>query len=361
MGSKTSIDWLFKGLLLTVISLVFAYGAGAEEQSDIAFQWYPVEEILAASLNVVGNAVHFQKWPRTDVRRVAPVVDKTLLSCPDLVTREAAVFHVVQFKEFPAGQGSWVWERVVETNEPPAAELPAEAKAYLLEKLPQNKRNDPNFVEEYLKRKQARYSKFKGRHLEGRINVTLCVAPSSRAGQELMLAVMAASNMPATAVASTYRRGKGPEGLGDVSFMTGSVSKGDICVKFVRDNIFVDIRSKGCFGEEGLGVAKKVDAVMVKQMPLTHQQLLARRPSIVVRPVVEKTASAKQKTVSYDVSAPAGQEIVRVKAYVDGENTWTRGNKIYIVGKKQKVKVKVTAITRELVCRTVEREVIIPQ
>jgi len=98
--------------------------------------------------------------------------------------------------------------------------------------------------------------------------------------------------------------------------------------------------------------------MLVKQPPLTYQQLLGRRPSITIANAAQ-TTSRRYKTVSYDISVPAGKKVVSVRAYVNGKNKSAKDGKIFIGEKKGKVKVKLTAITSELLASSFERELII--
>jgi len=92
-------------------------------------------------------------------------------------------------------------------------------------------------------------------------------------------------------------------------------------VMFTRDNIAVIIDARGKLAGEAVPLALKIDSLIKKQPALTYEQLLARKPSITIAKRAEKTEVTAQKTVSYEVSAPEGQKIVNVRAYVDGELT----------------------------------------
>jgi hypothetical protein len=156
-----------------------------------------------------------------------------------------------------------------------------------------------------------------------------------------------------------YSLDKQPESLGTKSFLTESSNKDYISVKFVRDNVYINIRGNGCFASEVLPLARKIDTMLVKQPPLTYQQLLGRRPSITIAAKAAQTTSPRYKTVSYDVSVPAGKKVVNVRAYVNGKNKSAKDGKIFLGEKKGKVKVKITAITSELLASSFERELIV--
>ncbi len=346
--------------IMTTAGLTF--GADSLNESSIKFQSWQVPPYFdLARVDAVGKAVGFSKWPQTDARRVAIRIDKSLLTQPDLATREAISYGQVEFDQVPGCMLSWSCQRREKTNEPLPTELPPERKAELLEHLSPEIRKDPNLVAKYLKRKLERFREFKSYRSAGSLDVDLCLAPSSRAAQEYMLAMMTPSSMETKYVAATYRGAKRPQGLGNIGFLTEYRKKDDIRVRFVRDNVCVRIWGNGCFAEEVLSLARKIDAMLVVQTPLTYEQLLARRPSITIAPRAEKTTSESLVKVSYDVSAPDGGEIIKVQAYVDGQNTLIKDGKIHIRDKKGKVKVKVIATTSELLINTFERQLIIDE
>jgi len=349
-------------ILLIVITMGSTYSGQQQKQTSIDFQCFrPSVGFNRARLNALAEAVDFQQWPQTDARRVAIRIDKSLLTQPDLATREAISYSQVEFDQVPGCMLSWSCQRHVKTNEPLPTELPPERKAELLEHLSPEIRKDPNLVEKYLRRKLEIYRRTKGYRSEGSMLVQLCLAPRSRAAQEYMIAMMTENTLPTELVVGRYRGAKRPQGLGDISFLTESRTKDSTRIRFVRDNVYLRIRGNGCFAEEVLSLARKIDSMLVEQTPLTYEQLLARRPSITIAPRAEKTTSESLVKVSYDVSAPDGGEIIKVQAYVDGQNTLIKDGKIHIRDKKGKVKVKVVATTSELLTNTFERQLIIDE
>lgn len=338
-------------LIMTTAGLTF--GAGSLNEPPIKFQSWQVPPYFdLARVDAVGKAVGFPKWPQTDARRVAVRIDKSLLTRPDLATREAISYSYVEFDQAPRRMLSWSCQRREKTDEPLPTELPPERKAILLEHLAPEIRKDPNLVDRYLRRKLEIYRRTKGYRSEGSMLVQLCLAPSSRAAQEYMLAMMTPSSMETASVVSLYARAQRPQDLGDISFLTGSRTK-DSRIRFVRDNVYLRIWGTGCFAEEVLPLARKIDSMLVGQPALTYEQLLARRPSIAIAPNAVKSKSG-ERTVSYNISVPTGQEIVNVRAHVDGQSAPVRDGKIHIVRKKGKVKVKVAATTSELLTNSFE-------
>jgi hypothetical protein len=347
-------------ILLIVITAEPTYSGQQQKQTSIDFQCFrPSPGFNRARLNALAEAVDFKQWPQTETRRVAPRIDKSLLTRPDLATRESISHCPIEFNQAPRRMLSWSCQRHVKTNEPLPTELPAERKAKLLEHLSAEIRKDPNLVERYLRRKLDRYRRSKEYHSLGEMDVEVCLSPSSRAAQEYMLAMMIESTMPTASMVGMYAGAKRPQGLGDISFLTEFRTK-DSRIRFVRDNVYLRIWGTGCFAEEVLPLARKIDSMLVGQPPLTYEQLLARRPSIIIAPEAEKDKTG-EKTVSYNISAPAGQEIVDLKAYVDDQSAPVRDGKIHIIRKTGKVKAKVVATTSELLTSSVERQVIVAQ
>lgn len=352
-----------------VCLIIIAHGLTNKAKSSnktptIKFQSLPIYlGFNVTRVDTVGKAIDFKNWPQTETRRVGLVINKSLISYPNMVTQESTSYSHIQFVQTTCGRFEWSCQRHVKTNIPIPADFPPKRKAWLLEHLPSKKRNDPNFLQEYLKRKLERYRRSKGYHREGSMLVQICLAPISRAAQEYMLVIMTENTLPVEGVISMYTHAKRPKGLGTVSFLTESTKKDDIRIKFVRDNVFLSIRGNGCFADEVLPLARKIDTLLVKQPPLTYQQLLGRRPEVTIATKPEKTRAKGQWMVSFDTSAPAGQEIVDVKSYVDGQLSWIEDKKVVITNKQkgQVVKVKVVATTGELLTNTYEKEVIVPK
>lgn len=349
-------------ILLVMSAFIIFGGAGYGSQNKRiprGCEWIEVNTgpFLSRVETVVAAVEDFNNWPQSGLRKVPPKIDKSLLLNSGLVTELGPSFNnETRFAGNSWTECEWTWERRVKVSKPLPTELPPERKKRLLEKMSPEKRNDPNFVKEYFKRKLDREKRSKRYKfaITGSIRLRLCVTPCSRAAQEhLVIEWPLRSALPTEAIVHKFSKSKRVENLGTIGF------RAPPNVMFVRDNIAVIIDARGELAGEALPLAKKIDSLILKQPPLTYQQLLSRRPSITIAPHAEKTKAAEQKTVSYNVSAPAGQEIVDVKAYVDGRYASVKDGKIYIVGKKGLVKVKLTATTSELLSNTVERELII--
>jgi hypothetical protein len=340
-------------LILTCLTLSNA--AEPEDGNSIKFQFLKGVSFDPVRVQALGKALDFQNWTKTDIFRVAPSIDKSMLRRPDLVTREGKSYSIVQFGQDSWGRCEWWADYLTEVDEASLPkELPADRIKTLMEHLDPERRNDPNFVERYLQGKLEGYRKSLKYHIEGSISVEIVVAPSSRAAHEYFLSRMTANTMDTRLMVSLYSKHKKVPGLGTMN----------IGCDFIRDNVLVRIlKTEGKFSQQGLPIALNLDAQIKQQAPLTYEQLLARRPSITIATKAEKTLAEGQWTVSFGTSAPDGQEIVDVKSYVDGQLSWIEDKKVVITNKKkgQTVKVKVVATTGELLTNTLESEVTIPE
>jgi len=350
-------------ICLSVIVGSLSHGAEIADELPIRFQWLNVGPgFEAARVNAIGKAIDFNNWPQPEERYIGPTIDRSLLSHPELITRELTTYSHVLFGETAWGRYEWSCGRLVESSQPLPTELPPDRKENLLAHLTPKERNDPNFVEEYLNRKLESYRRSKKYYLEGSINMRICLAPSSQAAQEYLLNTMIQNTMPTELVIWKYTGARQPEGLGTIGFLTESSQKDDIRVKFVRNNVCVNIRADGCFAAEALPLARKIDAMLLAQRPLTYRELLARRPIVTISPNVDEARTNGQRTVSYDISVPAGQEIVCARARSrEGQYEAAKDGKILLPDKEGTIKVKLIAITSELLSSTVESEVIIPE
>jgi len=361
MEKKTQIFTLAIAVICSPATAAFAVvgqvGKAQSPNTIPARLWsYKVEPFIEPRLDAIAQRVNVKKWPTTDILRGAPKINKSLLTKPGLITRENISYGAGPFADETGvgGVGKWSWDRLVKNTKPLPTDLPTERKENLLAHLSPKLRNDPNFVEEYLKRKLERYRKSKMYRVVGSIRVNVCIAPNSVAANEYLIYVKGWSSLPTEAIVWAFSESKRTERLGTIGFVSPPN------VMFVRDNVAVVIDARGVFAGEAVPLARKIDSLIKKQPALTYEQLLARRPSIMLAEHAEKTEVAGQKTVSYKISAPEGQEIVSVRAYVDGKATGFKDGKVCIAGKKKgKVKVRLTATTSELVSRTVESEVVI--
>ena len=319
--------------VLICLTLTIARGSYSRESADsngIAFRFFTKDlRSSAYVIQTAGKALGFENWPETGSFRVAPSIDKFALGISDAVGRERKAFSLVQF-----GNESWVcceWQMDLFTE--------VEDKS-LPEAVPR---------EEYRNSVKSRR--------EGSLSVEVLVAPNSRAAYEYLLYRLISNSMDPQLMVRLYTRVGKTAGLGTVS----------IGGNFVRDNVVVRVAAEGRYANEWQTIALNLDAQIQQQPVLTYQQLLARRPAITIAKEPEVVYSFKGSYrlwgVPVKVWAPDGQEIVWIGAWIDGVSTnlWEDGKILLVHNKTGPVKVKVEAVTSELLGSTAEQEVIIPE
>lgn len=336
-------------------------GANSTNQTSPEIHYFQIEPVLKPYLDNIIQKVEPESWPKTNFLRTSPRIDKSLLPNPELVTRENIGLGLAVFADraLIGGGGKWSWDHLVKNPEPLPTDFPEEQKKWLLEHIPSRIRKDPNLVKEYMDRKLNYYRKSKMHRVVGSIELDVCVSPNSQAACEYLIYYHRGYSIPEESIAIQFSESKRLKDLGTIAFYEHW--KGFEKIMLVRDNIAVVIDAHGELAKEALPLAKKIDALIQKQPALTYQELLARRPSIMIDANATKSKMTLETTTSYNVTAPAGQEIVDIKAYIDDQSAPIRDGKIHIINKKGKVKVKVIATTSELLTNTFEREVDIPE
>jgi hypothetical protein len=349
--AKYNIKMLF--VLIVLISIVICINIYAEGSSD-AFKMYKKESISQSAISI-GKTIGLETWPKSNILRSFPKIDKSLLANPDLVTREHIEYNSDLFIDNTKGVScTYYWERLIDNPSPPT-ELPADAKDSLLEHIPANIKSDPNLLNEYLKQNYERYKKSKSKIVSGQLRIDICVAPDSQAANEYIIMCTTGTTLPKEITELRLSLNNRLEGLGTIAFLSP--------IMFVRDSIAVIIDARGELTSEALPLAKKIDALILKQPALTAQQIQARRPIISISSNVEKDTD-ENKTIAFKVTLSEGQEIIDIKAYVDGNIAAIKNGKILIQGDiktKQVTKVKIVAITSELLVNAQELEVPLPQ
>ncbi len=334
MRASNQINKVSNTVCIIIVCLSVRGLAESKIRDSVPVEPNSIDGFFDRTMEIVGKAVDFENWPQSKQLRVAPSIHQGLLLRPYLLNRKKVTFSAPLTESDIIASGYWMWHRRT---------LPTkESLGTRLDRLFRWGLHRPQLP----KRPQ----------ILGSISVELVLGTSSRSVQKNMLRKMSASSMEASAIAAGWVRSKGPEGLGDVSF-----GRNNEKVMFVRDNIFVEVQADGCFAGEAIQLAYKIDQLIQKQPAYTYEQLLARRPTIVLGQNVEKTIYRDNWTISYNVSAPVGVEIMDVKAYVDDRSACIEDGKISLtrVRKGWTIKLKVTATTDELLSSTIEKEITI--
>jgi len=267
-------------------ALILTVALGQAQEPAIRFESFKRPEGMQEDrIRALGQVLGFREWPEREGLFVGPAVSRSLLREPALVSREARACTTVTFNDLPWGKCEWSW------NE---------------------------------------------------LDVEVVLAPTARAAQEYMLSAMTDNTLPTEALVGIYKRAERPAGLGSVAFLTRSRSGDDVRVRFTRANVALHIRATGRMSAEVLPLARRLDALLLSQQPLTARQLLERRPAVTIsRPARGKPA------VPFNLSVPKDQ-VMEVHAFVDGQTASAQGGTVSLGERKGEVEVEVTTITRDL-------------
>jgi hypothetical protein len=354
----------FQKYILILLVLLTGLGfTNAEEPNGTprrSFQFLlPPPESSTSSIQVVADALGFQNWPQTDVWRVAPNSDRSMLIHPEKITREDKSYRIISLGQDCWGSYKWKIEQFIENDKPLPTELPEERENNLLQRIAPELRNDPNYVKKYLDEKLERYRQSQKYHNSGLLEVEICNAPNSKAAHECLLINITANTMTPAMVISLYSNSEKLSDLGTMSYVhRGNNSK---FVDFVRDNIFVTIRGDGEFSDEALPLARKIDSAIIKGPSLTYEQLISRRPLITIAPLAEKMEGRRwQKSISYNVSTPNDVNVVNTTVLYGDKRDGVTDGKIIIPDMREPTSIKLLAITSELLVGQCERMVDVP-
>jgi hypothetical protein len=355
MKTNKTIRIYLTVICLGMLAVGLTLAMEQQESPAIEFKFFtPQAAVDAARIGAVGMALDFLDWPQTAGLHVAPLIDISLLSEPELVTRQTVSYGYVLFEGIPWGKYELQWNHLSEQPQPMAEELPADLKERYLQKLRRDQRDNPEFVEEYLRGKLDRYRQSKRYRLEGEMQVEVCLSPGSRAAQEYLLDSMTGNMMATADLVRMYRAAPRPAGLGNTAFFLESRRRDSAQVMFVRANLCVKIRANGTLANEALPLAKKIDLMITGQPVFTSRQLLSRRPTL----SLAAGAAKGERTVSYSISVSPGHEVLTVRASMDGQQVAVENGKIYLPVKKGKAEVKLIAITHELLAGYLVKEIV---
>ncbi len=275
----------------------------------------------------------------THVRRLAPEISKSLLSDPAMVTHQLATYTHVDFADNQlGGQGKWTWKQMVKDS---AAEMGQQQREKLLAKIPLDRRQNKVYIEQYLKRKSEQFKKRNALSLQGLIQIELTLAPNPNAAREFMISKMILSMLPVDELIRLYTQTERTEALGDVSYSIASRSNDQVQIRFVRDNIYVEIKSQGTLTSQSLTIARKIDTLILEQPILSDSQILDMKPVI--------TLSKKSKEIfSYALSDIDNQEIVSIYGLANDRRLPAKAGEISVTSRATDVPIRVIAITDRL-------------
>jgi hypothetical protein len=332
--------------VLVALTAILGLGSSASAQERIPFAFEAVTPPAGASMarfEALAEATRFASWPRGSELAVAPEASRSLLARPQLASRETVQYAAVELAGEAWGQVRVSWQDLSspQTPEPPS---PA-AREKELRRLGEAQRADRTTADGYLARRLERQRAVTGRRLDGELTVELALSPSARAAQELLLARMAENMLPVDALASAYRGASAPDGLGDRAWLSESRTRREVRIDLVRRNVALTVTARGTLAEEALGLARRLDGLVERQPSRTLEELRA------LRPAVSLAARPAGGALGFSVALPEGARAGGVTALVDGQRVRPRDGTIPMAGK---ARVRVTAVTRELLAGSAE-------
>jgi hypothetical protein len=321
----------------------------------------------------VAEAVQADDWPRSDRLRVAPPITIDKLTDPSAVTRRSTDYSTYLFKDNAGASVRWNWSRLIENPAGVPTELPESLREAVLRVLTDEQRNDPDLVEQRLQRFLKGYQESHRHILAGSVMIDMCRAPDARTAQDFLITLRCNTTFPTEGIIRVFSDQSRIEDLGDVAFGSTSSSSTSSSVKFVRDNIAVSILAHGEFAKEGLALARKIDAMIQEQPPVTKEQLAALHPVVSIGGVGRRSEEVprgrvvpgvdrRRFAVDYTFSMPANQKIAHQQAF------WTpssgtragagiRDGKIEVVALENTGTIRVEIITTGLLATTAEQKV----
>jgi hypothetical protein len=275
----------------------------------------------------------------TEARRLAPKISKDLLTDPSVVTRQSVTYTHIDFVDNQLwGQGKWVFKHMTQAT---PGELNAQQRERLVARLPAERRADKVYVKQYLDGKLQDFKKRRVLSLAGLVQIELTATPSSNAAREFMISRMTLSTLPPEMIIHLYTNAERPQALGDLSFSIASRADDQAQIKFIRDNIYVEVRAQDTLTADALPIAKKIDRMIMEQPILSAAQIREMKPLI-------KLSSKSKGILSYTLSDIEDQEIVSIYGLTNGQRLPVKTGEVSIVGRSTDSPIKVIAITDRL-------------
>lgn len=306
----------------------------------------------------IANIMGQSNIPQSDnIRLPKKIIDKSFLIQPSNATNEVNYLSLNNyFKENIFAEHYIEYRKLVKNTNVPT-DLPEEIKNGLLNNLPEEIKKDTKQVNQIMEGYKKNYISSKANIVEGQIRIEIFPSENQRAAYELILSNIVTNSMPIETLSKSYLQKRKFNDYGNISFVTESNKKDDILIYFIRDNFAVKIRGEGCFANEVLPLAKKIDEMILKQPFVSYVKLLERRATLKNLKLDNRKQNTNVRSVSYELSAPEGAKIISAEAEIDGGKLSAKDNKIFLENKKGKTKIKITAITDELLVSNIEQEI----
>ncbi len=270
--------------------------AGQTTASPFRFETMRVEPPLAARAQALADELGASDWRRPAGLYVAPAVDRALFGAPEGL-REVRACTAIRFGDEPWGRCQWSWNALGQGRQSPST---------------------------------------------GSLDLQITLTPSAQAAQELLLSELADNMMMVGDLARLYQAAERPAELGDLAFLVVPRSGPERRLWFLRSNVVFRLRGHGSLSEAVLPFARRLDAEVLAQPPLTREELFARRPAVQLG---DRAAGGE---VGYSVRLAGGGEVVAAEASIDGQPAPAPAGKVHIGPRRGPVAVEVVTVTREL-------------
>jgi len=355
---------IFKVLMIySFVVWTASLGLGDQNSTDNeGLCSYKIPRSTFKSYKALADTIRFPEIQENNLYRLGTTVDETILDNIEKVTRKSTALGQGYFtdKRWIGGTSGFNAIIVVNNSNPLPTELPAERRKYILDKCREWGKSDLE-TEEYLAIKLESYRKSLKNVVKGQLSVRIVNAPSAKAAFEFLLVDAGKSNMVTGAIAAGFDEKYKIHGLGTLSYNQGD------CVRFIRDNIAVVISANGEFKDQAVDIAKKIDAMLLKQSLLTYDQLQARCPQVTFthkRHKVDRPSDSKPDDIFCDISVPSGINYVIPETKIEG----TDGTLGILDGRKhlyyddrredktKPLRVEMTVVTDELLVTRVSRD-----
>jgi len=342
VGERTAVVVMAVALTLTCHALS---SAGQEQGLSRVGRRAEAEQLRREQALVLASGL--EQWPQSQSLKLAPRVDKALLSLPDLVTRENESYDVVVLDSIDCGV-AWVsWRHLVASDAPIPAELPRD----LREELDKATAGlSPDARERKLDSVRERYLRSMVYEEKGGIDVKMVVAPSSRAAQEYLIFESTQCSLPIEARAVEFDESNRLSGLGNMAFRYGGT------VRFARDNVGFVIHGSGDLASEVEALARKLDAALLGQPSLTSTEWLAARPRVTVGALRRGSAAAPtQPSLPFYATTSHGASIVAVHATINDDFAPVENQEVLLGSPRGPMAAKITVFSDGLLVGSVRQ------
>jgi len=304
-----------------------------------------------ASEQVIIQASNMAKWPKSDRVTVAPLINRSLLPGADLITDEQRSYSVIFLDKKSCAVLNLNWRRLEKSKELLPTQLPEEMRKGL-EDQPEIMNLSEAERQRYFDKKLELYRQSKAIDVTGTLDVKVAAADSPSAAHEWLIYESIEWNSLASTKVVVDQFTNKIESLGDIAFTYESRAKDDRTIRMARGNIAVVIRGNGVFVDEVKKLAVKIDAAIAKEPAVAD--LNTMRPKVTVGTIRESTAAKyRQNALPLNVAAPHGQEIVRIKATIDGDEASVTDGEVLLGTNKGQLNFTIHVITDRLMVTTI--------